>query len=292
MVQNLQTALSGVVTGPLVSSGPGITSFSASDYSTGLLMNASTGPANLRLVNVTGTSHTLSVQLDSVTSDGLDEACTLYLSAVPNTSIYGYVQFSARCSPAPDVAVVFRSKPGVGAYGGGYNFLCILLSGAYIGKPYVGPAPYVTEGANASSATPYVAMWNMDSQNKLVSWVGTQSNNVYTGTPAIVIPSAYASNVVKPLPTGWPTNVFVEWRVGLYSDNNGTMLVEWYNTNTSSWVTAIGQQNMNTNILTGNYTSGGVGLMFGFASNGLTTTTQANTFMNMPFKSVQYVPLV
>lgn len=224
----------------------------------------------------------------STAKSGTAGTVGFFAKAVPTDAAFGYFEFEAESNPGPEISVVFRAVPAAsGSFNEiGYGYDCLHLSLAYAGKLQYMPAN-IAQGATQVTATPYVIAWSLQpaaGTNPMVqSWntAGAVVDGEFTGTPTIG--AAYGGTA---LTVGWPTTGLVKWRVGMLRRNGGTMVVQWFNTTTSTWVTAYAQQNC-ANV--GVVKAGQMGLMIGVGST-TTTTAQSNAqyskaFRNLIFKS-------
>jgi hypothetical protein len=131
-------------------------------------------------------------------------------------------------------------------------------------------------GTTQDTGTPWSMCWDMASMTstsagiRTIKFDGTPVNGVFSGTPTMQ--TTFLGGQI--LVTGWPLTTLVKWRAGLFSKNNGSLSVEWYNEATSSWVVAIQQQNMNSLLTVGNnFNAGQVSLIFGMSNTGTTVAT-------------------
>ncbi|WP_239002555.1 hypothetical protein [Photorhabdus khanii] len=138
----------------------------------------------------------------------------------------------------------------------------------------------ISLGTSIDTATPYVVVLNHqpDFVRQSVNFVGKQTDGIYKGQPTLG-DDEYGYGV--PLSYEWPKNTWSRWRIGLLAANNGTLIIEWYNTVVDKWKVEICQYNMDT-LMTGNLASGQIGIVYGTSSYAGSIDSQ-NSLCRTPF---------
>ncbi|MCT8344485.1 hypothetical protein LG003_16990 [Photorhabdus kleinii] len=190
-----------------------------------------------------------------------------------------YCELDLFCNPYPEITlcVLSRKTSASGTYIDiGYGYMAVHLTGGYKDKLQYMP-PNILLGTSIDIATPYVMVWNLQAHlTQSVNFVGKQTDGIYKGQPTLG--TAYSG---FPLSYEWPRNTWSRWRIGLLAANNGTLIIEWYNTVADKWKIELCQYNMNT-LMTGNLASGQIGIMYGMSS-AANTVDQQNSLYRTPF---------
>ncbi|ETS32303.1 hypothetical protein [Photorhabdus khanii] len=213
-------------------------------------------------------------------SSSYGSQCFGIATDIPVDARHCYCELDLFCNPYPEITVCVLSKKtsASGTYRNiGYGYMAIHLTGGYKGKPQWMPSN-IPLGTSIDTATPYVMVWNLQAANLIqsVNFVGKQIDGIYKGQPTL---GSTSSGVA--LSYEWPKNTWSRWRIGLLAENNGTLIIEWYNTVADKWKVELCQYNMNT-LMTGNLASGQIGIMYGMSSNA-TTVDQQNSLYRTPF---------
>ncbi|OWO86504.1 hypothetical protein B5C26_01105 [Photorhabdus luminescens] len=212
-------------------------------------------------------------------SDISGSQCFGIATDTPVDARYCYCELDLFCNPYPEITlcVLSRKTSVSGTYEDiGYGYMAIHLTGGYKGKSQWMPSN-ISLGTSIDTATPYVMVWNLQANLvQSVSFVGKQTDGIYKGQPTLG--SAHSG---IPLSYEWPKNTWSRWRIGLLAENNGTLIIEWYNTVADKWKVELCQYNMNT-LMTGNLASGQIGIMYGMSS-AATTVDQQNSLYRTPF---------
>ncbi|EQC00213.1 hypothetical protein LGZ99_22285 [Photorhabdus temperata] len=212
-------------------------------------------------------------------SSSYGSQCFGIATDTPVDAKHCYCELDLFCNPYPEITVcVLSKKTSVsGTYRNiGYGYMAIHLTGGYKGKTQWMPSN-IPLGTSIDTATPYVMVWNLQANLiQSVNFVGKQIDGIYNGQPTLGrTPSGVA------LSYEWPKNTWSRWRIGLLAENNGTLIIEWYNTVADKWKVELCQYNMNT-LMTGNLASGQIGIMYGMSSDA-TTVDQQNSLYRTPF---------
>ncbi|NHB94130.1 hypothetical protein [Photorhabdus cinerea] len=205
--------------------------------------------------------------------------CIGIATDTPVDARHCYCELDLFCNPYPEITVcVLSKKTSVsGTYQNiGYGYMAIHLTGGYKGKSQWMPSN-IPLGTSIDTATPYVMVWNLQANLiQSVNFVGKQTDGIYKGQPTL---GNTHSGVA--LSYEWPKNTWSRWRIGLLAENNGTLIIEWYNTVANKWKIELCQYNMNA-LMTGNLASGQIGIISGMSSNA-TTRDQQNMLYRTPF---------
>ncbi|WP_445373915.1 hypothetical protein ACSLVK_15945 [Photorhabdus tasmaniensis] len=224
-------------------------------------------------------------QSQTLTKSSTGGQCFGIAADTPINAKHCYCELDLFCNPYPEITVCVLSKQthASGTYVDiGYGYMAIHLSGKYQNKPQWMPTN-ISSGASIDTATPYVMVWNLQAANLIqsVNFVGKQTDGIYKGQPTL---GNTHSGVA--LSYEWPKNAWSRWRIGLLAENNGTLIIEWYNTVADKWKVELCQYNMNA-LMTGNLVSGQIGIMFGMSSDA-TTIDQQNSLYRTPFDRAMF----
>ncbi|WP_118985894.1 hypothetical protein [Photorhabdus sp. CRCIA-P01] len=206
--------------------------------------------------------------------------CLGVATDTPVDARYCYCELDLFCNPYPEIilCVLSNKTSASGTYMNiGYGYMAIHLTGGYKGKPQWMPSN-ISLGTSIDTATPYVMVLNYQAAQLIqsVNFVGKQTDGIYKGQPTLG-----STRSGFPLSDEWPKNTWSRWRIGLLAANNGTLIIEWYNTVADKWKVELCQYNMNT-LMTGNLASGQIGIMYGTLSRAR-TIDQQNSLYRTPF---------
>ncbi|MCA6221999.1 hypothetical protein [Photorhabdus antumapuensis] len=206
--------------------------------------------------------------------------CLGVATDTPVDARYCYCELDLFCNPYPEITLcVLSNKTNAsGTYHDiGYGYMAIHLTGGYKGKPQWMPSN-ISLGTSIDTATPYVMVRNHQAAELIqsVNFVGKQTDGIYKGQPTLG-----STHSGFPLSDEWPKNTWSRWRIGLLAANNGTLIIEWYNTVADKWKVELCQYNMNT-LMTGNLASGQIGIIYGTLSRAR-TIDQQNSLYRTPF---------
>jgi hypothetical protein len=215
--------------------------------------------------------------------------CMAVATASAMDGKYGYFEIDLFSSPCPEITICVRVQASSETTfcGIGYGYIAIQLSGAYIGKLQYMPNN-ISQGKNQSEATPYLMVWNLSAPLNIrsINFNAIPSDGIYKNVPTFSTGNNSGANLIS----GWPTNTWNRWRVGLFPENSGTVSAEWYDIVESKWIVAVKQNNMNSVLNTYSTSTGQFSILSGMSSQA-GNLEQQNINYNQLFKDISFKSL-